>query len=418
MALDKLLLKNIFSLFSIQAVNYILPLLIIPLLVRVLGVELFGIYILIITVVQYFIIASEYGFNLTATRKIAINLSNKQRVSTFFFAVISAKLLIATLGFIALNVTLMLFPQYQKYILYLNYGYLSVIGSIFFPIWLYQAYEKMIWIAICNFISRMAGIVLVLLMVKSKDDLLLAIIIQSIMPIIAAAIALTYCFSSGMVQWTRISFKDVVEELKDSWDIFLSISFVSLYTTSIPLILGFFAGAGAVGVFSAADKIRIALQSVINPVSQAIYPRLSKLMIKEEESALKLIRIMFKFFVLPFFGFSLIIMLLSDELIYIFYGENLMAASGILQILIWIPPIVAIANLLGIQIMLPRGMKKQFSLTYILCGIIGLPLLFTGAYFFAAWGISIASIIIEIIVVSMFWYFITKSSNPFKLFDK
>ncbi|WP_312927474.1 oligosaccharide flippase family protein, partial [Pseudescherichia sp.] len=127
--------------------------------------------------------------------------------------------------------------------------------------------------------------------VTAKSDLLLAIVIQSIMPIIAAVIALVYCFSSGMVQWTRISFRDVVEELKDSWDIFVSTSFVSLYTTSIPLILGYFAGAGSVGVFSAADKIRIALQSVINPVSQAIYPRLSKLMIKEEESALKLIRV-------------------------------------------------------------------------------------------------------------------------------
>lgn len=416
--MDKLLLKNIFSLFSIQAVNYLLPLLIIPLLVRVLGIELFGIYILILTVIQYFIIASEYGFNLTATRKIAINIEDEQRVSTFFFAVISAKLLIAGIGFVAMNAALLLLPQYQQYTVYLNLGYLSVLGSVFFPIWLYQAYEKMIWIAICNFVSRVAGILLIFWMVTEKSDLLLAIVIQSIMPIIAAVIALVYCFSSGMVKWTRISFGDVVEELKDSWDIFISTSFVSLYTTSIPLILGYFAGAGSVGVFSAADKIRIALQSVINPVSQAIYPRLSKLMIKEEESALKLIRVMFKFFVLPFFGFSLVVMLLSDELIRIFYGEDLMAAASVLKILIWIPPVVAIANLLGIQIMLPRGMKKQFSLTYIICGIIGLPLLFIGAYLFAAWGVSIASVIIEIIVVSMFWYFISASANPFKLFDK
>jgi len=159
--LDKLLLKNIFSLFSIQAVNYLLPLLIIPLLVRVLGIELFGIYILILTVIQYFIIASEYGFNLTATRKIAINIEDKQSVSTFFFAVISAKLLIAGIGFVAMNAVLLLLPQYQHYTLYLNLGYLSVLGSVFFPIWLYQAYEKMIWIAICNFISRVAGIILI-----------------------------------------------------------------------------------------------------------------------------------------------------------------------------------------------------------------------------------------------------------------
>lgn len=416
--MDKLLLKNIFSLFSIQAVNYLLPLLIIPLLLKVLGVELFGIYILILTVIQYFIIVSEYGFNLTATRKIAINIEDKQTVSKLFFAVIFSKSLIAVIGFVAMNLALLILPQYKEYKLYLNLGYLSVLGSVFFPIWLYQAYEKMIWIAICNFVSRVAGIILIFWMVTSKSDILLAIVIQSIMPIIAAIIALIYCFASNMVQWSKISFRDVVEELKDSWDIFVSTSFVSLYTTSIPLILGFFAGASSVGVFSAADKIRIALQSVINPVSQAIYPRLSKLMIKEEESGLKLIRMMFKFFVLPFFGFSLVAMLLSNELIRLLYGEDFMEAASILKIIIWIPPVVAIANLLGIQIMLPLGMKKQFSLTYIICGVIGLPLLFLGAWLFAAQGVGIASVIIEILVVSMFWNFISTSSTPLKFFDK
>lgn len=416
--MDRLLLKNIFSLFSIQAVNYFLPLLIIPLLVRVLGIDLFGVYILVLTVIQYFIIASEYGFNLTATRKIAVCIDDKKIVSRVFLSVLSAKLLIAVIGFIMINVFIYFMPKYHDYSSYLNIGYISVWGSVFFPVWLYQAYEKMIWIAICNFISRIVGVGLVFWLVTTKEDLALAILIQSVMPIIAAAIALVYCFSSKMVFWTNITFKDITGELKDSWDIFISTSFVSLYTTSIPVILGFLAGAGSVGIFSAADKIRQALQAIINPVSQALYPRLSKLMINEEQSALKLIRAMFKFFVVPFFGFSLIVMLLSEQLISIFYGENLQGAADVLKIVIWIPPVVAIANMLGIQIMLPRGMSKQFSVTYIVSGLIGFPLLIVGAYFFSIWGVSFASLVIEVIVVSMFWYFISASTNPLKIFEK
>ena len=408
--MDKLLLRNIVSLFSIQAVNYLLPLLIIPLLIRVLGIELFGVYILIFTVVQYFIIASDYGFNLTATRKIAINIDDKKYVSKVFYSVIAAKLLIALAGLVVMNVFILLSAKYSSQALYLNVAYLSVFGGVFFPVWLYQAYEKMTWIAICNFISRVTGVILVFLFVNHPDDLGLSILIQGMMPVIAAVIALRYCFKNDMVCRTSFKFKDIITELKDGWDIFVSTSFVSLYTTSIPLILGATSGVQSVGVFSAADKIRLALQAVINPISQALYPRFSKLVSKQEkDKAKELLLAVIKFFLIPFCVFTFILMLGSDFIINKLYGPELPGAVSVLQILIWIPPIVAVANLLGIQIMLPKGMTKQFSITYIISGIVGFPLLFIGARYFSYIGVSVVSIIIELIVVSLFGYFILKS---------
>lgn len=408
--MDKLLLKNIFSLFSIQAVNYLLPLLIIPLLIRVLGVELFGIYILIFTVVQYFIIASDYGFNLTATRKIAVNIDDKEYVSKVFFSVIAAKFLIAFVGLIIMNISILLSTQYVHQTLYLNIAYLSVFGGVFFPLWLYQAYEKMTWIAVCNFISRITGVVLILFLVKKPDDLGLSILIQALMPVVAAVIALIYCFKNKLVYRCSINFRDIMTELKDGWDIFISTSFVSLYTTSIPLILGATSGVQSVGVYSAADKIRLALQAVINPISQALYPRFSKLVSRDEkDKAKELLLTIVKFFLLPFCFFTFVLMLESDLIIYKLYGAALPEAVSVLQILIWIPPIVAVANLLGIQVMLPNGMSKQFSMTYIISGIIGFPLLFIGAKFYSYFGVSVISIIIEFIVVSLFGYFILKS---------
>ncbi|MGL5452792.1 MAG: oligosaccharide flippase family protein, partial [Aeromonas sp.] len=44
MKLDKVIIRNILSLFSIQMVNYLLPLLVVPYLVRVLGLSNFGLY--------------------------------------------------------------------------------------------------------------------------------------------------------------------------------------------------------------------------------------------------------------------------------------------------------------------------------------------------------------------------------------
>ncbi|MBP4043189.1 flippase [Aeromonas sp. SrichE-2G] len=409
--MDRLLLKNIFSLFSIQAVNYILPLLIIPRLVQVLGVDLFGVYILIFTVIQYFIILSEYGFNLTATRKLAINIDNKKFVSKVFSSVILSKLMIAALGFSIINSYVLLTSTYREHLIYFNLGYLSVFGSVFFPVWLYQAYEKMQWIAVCNFISRVSGVVLIYILVNDKHDFSLAIILQASMPLVASVISLFYCFSTRMVFFARVNFQDIAVEIKDGWDIFVSTSFVSLYTTSVPLILGYTSGAASVGIYAAADKIRLAVQSIINPVSQALYPRLSRLMLEKQDEAYGIIRTVFKFFVIPFFVLSLILMCFSEHIINVLYGDSLPGAVIVLKILIWIPPVVAIANMLGIQIMLPKGMTKEFSITYIVSGVIGFPLLITGAYYFSVIGVSIISVFIEVVVISLFLMFLKGRSS-------
>ncbi|MCV5792026.1 oligosaccharide flippase family protein, partial [Escherichia coli] len=75
--------------------------------------------------------------------------------------------------------------------------------------------------------------------------------------------------------WPPLS--EIKKQLKLGWNIFLSTFFSSMYTTSIPLILGVNAGAEAVGVYNSADKLKQALQGIIGPVSQAIYPRSSRL---------------------------------------------------------------------------------------------------------------------------------------------
>ncbi|EEY9447163.1 flippase, partial [Escherichia coli] len=51
--------------FSIQGVNYIIPLVTIPYLVRVLGLEVYGKYSIILSVLQYLVIITDYGFNLS-----------------------------------------------------------------------------------------------------------------------------------------------------------------------------------------------------------------------------------------------------------------------------------------------------------------------------------------------------------------
>ena len=85
------LLGNMFWLYSLQGLNYFIPFAVLPYLVRVLGVERYGLVSFAQAFAQYFVILTDYGFNLSATKQIARLRSDPERVSSLFWSVMVIK---------------------------------------------------------------------------------------------------------------------------------------------------------------------------------------------------------------------------------------------------------------------------------------------------------------------------------------
>ena len=80
----KVILRNFLSLSSLQGINYLLPLIILPYLIRVIGPAKFGLIAFAQAFVQYFMILTDYGFSLSATRKISLCRADKKEVCAIF----------------------------------------------------------------------------------------------------------------------------------------------------------------------------------------------------------------------------------------------------------------------------------------------------------------------------------------------
>ena len=93
--MKKNLLKNIFSMVSLKGLEYLLALAILPYLVRVLGVEKYGTIVFMQSIIQYFVIIIDYGFNIITPRRIAIT-NDLLEQGEIFSSVIICKIILGT----------------------------------------------------------------------------------------------------------------------------------------------------------------------------------------------------------------------------------------------------------------------------------------------------------------------------------
>ena len=102
------------SLLGIHCVNYLVPVITLPYLVRTLGAKSYGELGFTIAFIQYFAIMTEFGFNLSITKKIALYREDKTEVSSLFWNIMSCKLLLAGAGFIIMLLLMTVVPMLQS----------------------------------------------------------------------------------------------------------------------------------------------------------------------------------------------------------------------------------------------------------------------------------------------------------------
>ncbi|WP_290438022.1 flippase [Aeromonas caviae] len=399
--MDKTLFKNIASLFGIQGMNYLIPLITLPYLVRVLDPVGYGSLGFALAIVQYCCMLTDYGFNLSATQQIAVHRDDKLKVSKLFWSVLCCKLGMAILSVLVVSVAVYFVPKLNDVSLIIYSGLLMVVGNVLFPTWLFQGKEKMGWIAISNITARLLAIPLIFIFVNKPEHAYVAALITSLTTILAGCIGLYFVWRQKWVEWYKPTRVDLIEMLRDGWYIFLSAATSSLYTTGTTLILGFTSGSVAVGYFVAADKLRQAVYGIITPFSQSFYPRVNATLAKSKSDGLILIRKILKVQGGLAFILSAITCTFASSIINFAYGKNYQSSINVLMILSWLPFVIAIANVLSIQTLIGFGYKKEVSRVYMLFGFLSVFLNVPLTYYYSEIGAAISLFFIELLITMM-----------------
>ncbi len=410
----KRILSNFFSLSVLQGANYLLPLITLPYLVRVLGPEKFGLIAFAQAFIQYFVILTDYGFNLSAAREISIHRDNKQKVSEIFCSVLFIKFVLMALSLILLCAIVFSFEKLtNEWQIYFS-AFGIVIGQVLFPVWFFQGMERMKFIAFLNIASKLFFTISIFVIVKNTSDYAYVPLLNSLGFVITGLVSILLVFKHFRVTPKIPSFAEIKWELKNGWHIFISTIAINLYTTSNTIILGLFTNNTIVGYYAAGAKIIKAVQNLLVPVSQSIYPHISKLADQSQKLALAFIKKVAKLIGLATFTLSLALLLLAPFISRVVLGSQFTESVRVIRLLSFLPFIVALSNIFGIQTMLNFGLKKTFTKILTSSAVVNIVLALILAPSLHHIGISLSVLITEVFVTSCM--FVSLQRNGLKLF--
>jgi len=313
---DRTLLANFTSLSAYQLTNFIIPLLVYPYILRVIGVEKFGLVAWAQAIIAYLVIFNDYGFNLTVTREVSLIRNDLKAVSVTFTRTTAARFLLALWGFLFLLILVFAIPLFRHHALLLIWSYTIVVGQLLLPLWLFQGLERMQYLTWLNLAAKLSYALLIFLFIQSPEDYLMVNVWFGVGSFIAGMISLgIILFKLGInVQFREI--QHALDPIKNSTSIFISnlTGFVS--TNSYLIVLAFFVDAMALGYYSIAEKIFIAMRAMAVILHQAVYPKVCLLAQDSVEAVRAFFRSFTRITLLLLIPVCLLVYLLSDYIIY------------------------------------------------------------------------------------------------------
>lgn len=391
-------LDNIVSLTGIQMVQYLLPLVTFPYLTRVLGPANFGKVAFAVAFITYFQLLTDYGFNLSATREISINREDPRKVSCIYSSVMVTKTILMCITFVLMLIVVLSIGRFRSDLLLYLFTYGLVLGNLLFPVWFFQGVERMRYISILRIVSSLIYTALIFIVVRSPADYLYVPLLTSAGYIAVGVYSQRIVTREFDVKFTLPGISDIRRQLEEGWHLFISTLAISLYTTSNRFILGLLTGPAVVGYYAVAEDITKALQGLVSPISQAIYPYFAKVQSENRERAkreLKKILILMGVFT---FILSSIMVFLAPVIVRILAGSMYSSSIPLLQILVFMIFAVGVNNILGIQGLVSFGYKDKFTRILLTAGLIHLLLLTVLSLVLSATGAAIAVVITELIV--------------------
>lgn len=410
---NKMFKKELYSLYIIQISNIIFPLITFVYLANILGVNGLGKIAFYQTVSMLIAFFVDFGFTMSASRALSVNLDNKLKIEKIYSNVQFTKYCL----WVVFSIVFVVFIRFLNIssddlkIFYI--ALLSGISSILCCGWVFQGLTKNSILAFITLFFKIVSTVLIFITVHSYSDLFKAIYLQLFSSMLVGFFCIYYIRKNHNISFKLkyLNFGDIIDFFGESYHNFIASFFTLGFTYLNPLLVKTFFGDTGLGLYSTAEKIINLLKQAFIPIAQTFYADMCRLSAQNEyKIIIKKNKKIFIFFSL----LCLIALILNISIGNIVYEKifgpsfQIVTLVSLMVIVQWIVSLaIVLVNLMIIPFGESRILKKVYCMGLIVYLVIIYPLL----KLLDINGVVVALIVTEFFLVSIFFAFVRKFLN-------
>ena len=404
-------IKNYLYNLSYQILTIILPIITVPYVTRIFTSDDLGNYGFYNSIVSYFSLFAMLGIGVYGTKQIAA----ASDVSSTFWNIYVIQLIASLLALSVYLIAFFSIPQMGGVIP-------LILGIVLFAkmidiSWLFSGKEDFKKITIRNIVVRLIGVISIFTFVKSSDDLYLYVFLIVI-----------FDFLGQFVMWVparkfikRPSFNTntIKKNLHPIVLLFLPQVAISLYAILDRTLLGLLGSYSDVGVYEQGQKLTSILLTVVSSLGVVMLPRVANLLSeRRDQEAQNMVKFSFILYNLIIFPMMFGLVAINEVFVKLFLGQNFQDVKYVLYVLVFNIMFVGWTNILGFQVLVVRNKNKEFMLSTTIPAFVSVAVNIAVIPFFGYIGASITSVVVEILVFAIQWYYSRNIINKNLLFNK
>ena len=354
--------QNALALHAVQVANLLVPLVTLPYLSRVLGSDGFGLVAFAQGLSFMLGLVIGWGFDQWASRDAAVLRDDPRGLSALVAQVTGARLLLcAGAALVALLVyfatdTTRGSPEFVAL------AWVAAVSTGLSPTWYFLGLERLRLVSGVALAFRIAAAALTFVLVQDPADAWI------VMALFAGSALLAGLFTIAMllreVDLLAPRLRPALEAIRSSTALFAGTAGLTLYTSMNVVLLGFLGTTAQVAHFSAAERIVRACVQLLQPVTTAVYPRVTYLHSSGRGGrGLRLLFTGSAVVLLAALVAAAVAAALAPQIIRLIYGPALDDAAGALRVMAPIIPISAVTYAAATWLMVKRRDSKLMRIT-------------------------------------------------------
>ena len=355
------LLQTAVNLYVVQSAILLVPLITLPYLTRTLTPANLGLLLFSQAYASIATLIVLYGFDLSASRDVAQSADDDSKVREIVAGVLSARIALIGISALVTVVAGLAIPLFRENPSYLAAAWALSVAQGVSPLFFYLGREQMGVQTMVDIASRIVAVIAIFAFVSQPDDGLVVLGIQSAATAAGAAVALTVM--CARTSFPRPGVAMAAASLRRNLQLALynTIASGGLYVPS--LLVGVLTTPVQVGYYGVADKLQRVPVAALWPLSQAIYPRINRLLTDDPSGARRLARVSAVLFV----GFGavsgVVLALAAGWLVPFIFGSQYDAAIPVFRVLALALPFGLLAHVLAYQVLMPLGRDSVLNYT-------------------------------------------------------